>query len=310
MKAAKTIFGILSITAAMAVQVQAQTFLTNGLVAYYPFNGNANDASGNGLNATVQGDYQYLSDGTLQLIGDGSLFYSGGGYVALPSYGNLNSGFTVSLWVKGETDHGNSVMAEYYLWLDNDANPSSVIYIGQYDLSVESANGTANEDFPYSVSNWAQFGASWQQLLLAYSPTNCTAYLNGIKIGSTNITVNAWPMVNAAIGHHWWNQPGDANSSSRMTFDVKDFRIYNRALSASEVQQLYAIEYGPIVSLIKSVRPSFSNLTLTTNYQLQVSTDLVNWTNSGSSFTATNSSMVYPQYFDVPNWNQLFFRLH
>ena len=33
----------------------AQSFLTNGLVAYYPFNGNANDASGNGNNGTVNG---------------------------------------------------------------------------------------------------------------------------------------------------------------------------------------------------------------------------------------------------------------
>jgi hypothetical protein len=29
--------------------------LTTGLVAYYPFNGNANDASGNGNNGTVNG---------------------------------------------------------------------------------------------------------------------------------------------------------------------------------------------------------------------------------------------------------------
>ena len=28
---------------------------TNGLVAYYPFNGNANDASGNGNHGTVNG---------------------------------------------------------------------------------------------------------------------------------------------------------------------------------------------------------------------------------------------------------------
>jgi len=53
MKTTKAIFGILTITAALAVQVQAQTFLTNGLVAYYPFNGNANDASGNGHNGTA-----------------------------------------------------------------------------------------------------------------------------------------------------------------------------------------------------------------------------------------------------------------
>lgn len=72
-----------------------------------------------------------------------------------------------------------------------------------------------------------------------------------------------------------------------------------------------AVSYTPgqTVSLVKAVKPSFSNLTLTTNYQLQVSGDLNTWTNQGSAFTATNTSMVYPQYWDVDNWNSLFFRL-
>jgi len=100
----------------LAANGQCQSFLTEGLVAYYPFNGNANDASGNGYNASVQGNYEYLSDGTLHLIGDGQLFYSGGGYVALPDYGNLNSGFTMSIWVGGETDHGTSIYGEMYLY--------------------------------------------------------------------------------------------------------------------------------------------------------------------------------------------------
>jgi hypothetical protein len=93
---------------------------------------------------------------------------------------------------------------------------------------------------------------------------------------------------------------------------IDDVRIYNRALSGTEVQQLYQYEAppGPTVGLIKAVRPSFSQLAVGTSYQLQVSTDMLNWTNQGSPFAATNSTMVYPQYFDVPNWNQLFFRLH
>jgi hypothetical protein len=90
---------------------------------------------------------------------------------------------------------------------------------------------------------------------------------------------------------------------------IDDVRFYNRALSDSEAQQLYAFESGPRVDLIKIVQPSLSNLTLGTNYQLQVSTDLNSWTNQGAAFTATNGSMVYPQYFDVPNWNQRFFRV-
>jgi|SRR6266446_4024385 len=64
-----------------------------------------------------------------------------------------------------------------------------------------------------------------------------------------------------------------------------------------------------IVALKKAVKPSFSNLFLGTNYQLQVSTDLNTWTNNDSPFTPTNTTMPYPQYFDVGSWNQLFFRL-
>jgi len=291
---------LLTLTLGLAVNGYSQSFLTNGLVAFYPFNGNANDASGNGYNATVQGTYQYLTDGTLHLIGDGQLFYSGGGYVALPDYGNLNSGFTISIWVGGETDQGNSIYAEYYVWLDNN-NPQNVA-IGQHDVYAQ--DGLASADFPLTITNYTP----WKQLVLTYSPGHAAAFLNGVMEGSTNVTVNPFPTVNRAIGKHWWN--GGSDSSARMTMNVKNFRIYNRALSASEVQQLYTIDSGiSLVGLIKAVKPSFSNLTIGTNYQLQVSTDLVNWTNYGSAFTATNSSMASTQYFDVPNWNQLFFRL-
>ena len=55
MKTSKSLFGILTISFALAAHAQAPSFLTNGLVAYYPFNGNANDASGNGNNGTVFG---------------------------------------------------------------------------------------------------------------------------------------------------------------------------------------------------------------------------------------------------------------
>jgi hypothetical protein len=39
----------------LAVNGYSQSWITNGLVAYYPFDGNANDASGNGNNGTVYG---------------------------------------------------------------------------------------------------------------------------------------------------------------------------------------------------------------------------------------------------------------
>ena len=90
---------------------------------------------------------------------------------------------------------------------------------------------------------------------------------------------------------------------------VDDVRFYSRALSSNEVAGVYAFESGPRVNLMKAVKPSFSYLSLGTNYQLQVSGDLNNWTNQGSVFTATNNTLVYPRYWDVDNWAQLFFRL-
>jgi hypothetical protein len=68
----------------------------------------------------------------------------------------------------------------------------------------------------------------------------------------------------------------------------------------------------PALSLVEALgtaTPSFSNLTPGAIYQLQVSTDLNTWNNSGPAFTATNASQLYPQPFAVTNWNRLFFRL-
>ena len=70
--------------------------------------------------------------------------------------------------------------------------------------------------------------------------------------------------------------------------------------------------YSPVglqFGLLKAVKPSFTDLLLGTNYQLQVSADMSTWTNQGVPFTATSPRMVYPQYWDVDNWNSLYFRL-
>ena len=65
----------------------------------------------------------------------------------------------------------------------------------------------------------------------------------------------------------------------------------------------------PILNLRKAVYVDSSNLKIGANYQLQVSTGLNTWTNSGTAFTATNSTWRSTNYWDVDGWSQLFFRL-
>ena len=90
---------------------------------------------------------------------------------------------------------------------------------------------------------------------------------------------------------------------------IDDIRYYDRALSPSEVQQLYACESGPSVTLLKAFKPSFSNLAVGTKYKLQTSDDLMTWYDQGPAFTATSTEMDYPEYYDLAFWDKLYFRL-
>ncbi|MBF0574179.1 MAG: hypothetical protein HQK69_10565 [Desulfamplus sp.] len=53
----KRLLATIMITALIVsgITIPAHADLSDGLVAYYPFNGNANDESGNGNNGTVDG---------------------------------------------------------------------------------------------------------------------------------------------------------------------------------------------------------------------------------------------------------------
>src|SRR5580704_12112208 len=88
---------LLVIALGITVKLHAQSFLTNGLVAYYPFNGNANDASGNGNNGMVFG----ATLATDRFGNANSAYYFDGisAYITVPLSNTVFSGdFTASIW--------------------------------------------------------------------------------------------------------------------------------------------------------------------------------------------------------------------
>ena len=157
------------------------------------------------------------------------------------------------------------------------------------------ANGSGwSAQIGQPISSWVT--NTWYQLVLVRTTTNAQLFINNnlASVASGITPTAASTMSPLVIGA---SQQGNGSFSSGFRGAIDDVRMYNRALSASEVQQLYVYESGPEVDLMKAVKPSFRKLTLTTNYQLQVSADMSTWTNQGSPFTATNTSMVYPQYW-------------
>jgi hypothetical protein len=307
MKTTKAVFGILAITLGLAVQIQAQTFLTNGLVAYYPFNGNAKDASGNGNDGTVYG--AVLANDRFGVPESAFHFNGTNAYIDCGTNSVLR--FTNALTLAAWVNISGPGSANYY----GQSGVGTVINKeGEYQLLY--ANGELLWFFANQDPGWLGVGGQyvpgvlptnvWQHVVVTYTNGIVITYLNGARTNAYDgccAIGDVYPELNNLWIGGRQQEPDYFNGS------IDDIRLYNRALSTNEVQQLYAYESQPMVSLKKAVKPSFSNLFLGTNYQLQVSTDLSTWTNNGSIFTPTNSVMDYPQYFDVDNWGQLFFRL-
>lgn len=313
MKNVKSVFGTLAITLSLFGQAQAQTFLTNGLVAYYPFDGNANDASGNGRNGTITGT-TFVPD---RLNNPASAI----------RFASVNDNVVVgnSLHPQGEVTVTYSCWVRVFDSLQNDTVHMSIINCGFG--GIVNARSELNMGRPLPIGSPFSFGYTgegndaapgyntttfvdtnvWHQIVITKYNTNLVFYIDGNVVGSAN--TQPGQNVTSQQLNIGWDGTTTWHSGEHFYGSLDDVRIYSRALSASEVQQLYVYESGPRVNLIKAVKPAFSFLTVGTNYQMQVSSDMNTWTNGGSPFTATNTSMVYPQYWDVENWGKLFFRL-
>ena len=287
----------------IAVNGFAQTFLTNGLVAYYPFNGNANDASGNGHNASVNTNTVLTAD----RFGIPNAAYHFQNammqFTNIPV--NLAGPCSFGFWMRLNAFDDGYEIAELNT-TDFQCNGNPVIWQGNAGVWWTRCGGVGsgtNSSFGL-VSGLTN---TWHHLFACVASGGVTTIYRDGQV--TTNTLESFPittLANLTLGGAGNLSAGYQNSR----VDLDDVRIYNRALTANQVAQLYAFESTPILNIRRAVYLDSSNLWVGSNYQVQVSSDLVNWTNSGAAFTATNSYWRSTNYWDVANWNQLFFRLH
>jgi hypothetical protein len=318
MKNLKLYIGVLAIAFGTLSHVQAQDPLTNGLVAYYPFKGDANDLSGmNNHGSIVGADNKFLGDrfGFTNSLWLNTTSPPGwdfdGTYAEVPRDGslNFNDDFTLSLWVNftNDTPIPNGVSDQGYAHnlFSNGSDGSSM------NLRIITDNiNYDGKDYLQLVAGGINLFAilppvrhTWWQITVVRSGTKVSLYKNGsVRTNGTFATIGNNPSI-------WLGRHQGSGSTYPLVGGIDDVRIFNRALSNGEVQALFQYEFGLRMDLVKAVKPAFSNLYLGTNYQLQVSGDMNTWTNHGSAFIATNEKLVYPQYFEVGNADKLFFRL-
>ncbi|MBN2480760.1 MAG: hypothetical protein JXB19_03400, partial [Bacteroidales bacterium] len=204
---------------------------TKGLVAYYPFNGNANDESGNGYDGTVCG--ATLTNDRFGMANKAYLFTAANSnHITInSSVGNFGlSNFTISAWVKRNSEAGYEIFTQRSAPFRN----SSWWELGWGSFFVNenlAYESTVNINVEDTLRNNV-----WYHFVGVRDTTTVKFYLNGVLL-DTNTTqqiLNIDNQTNAEIGCHFFESP-------LQCFDgiIDDIRLYNRALSDTEIRLMY-----------------------------------------------------------------------
>ncbi|HVZ55739.1 MAG TPA: LamG domain-containing protein [Chitinophagaceae bacterium] len=200
-----------------------------GLLAWYPFNGNAVDYSGNGYDGINNGAVS-----TNDRFGNSnSAFYFNNSSIISPiSNIFLQSDFSISLWVELD-QNANS---EYPTFMEGDNgyldfqfdnfNPLQVTFYESSGIGTGITYG--------AVSSVAQFGV-WMHLAVVNSKNKNSLYLNGALIATSSAQI---PSQGQAIGNFLSIGNGIQLPQEAFIGKVDDVRIYKRALRSSEIYYL------------------------------------------------------------------------
>lgn len=213
--------------------------ITNGLIGYYPFCSNANDASGNGNNGTVHG-----ATLTTDRFGNTNSAYSFNGtsnYISVSDQASLrlsNTDFTISAWVY-ETSLAPAQDAIVTKRAPSGSGNGYILNIaGNNQPTPELINFQVSGGFdPHAYSGSTVLLNAWQHIVVTYTLSSQTIkiYLNGVL----NSTTSGIPSPNAATSNDLWIGNDVAGGQYSFHGKIDDVFIFNRAISAAEVNSLY-----------------------------------------------------------------------
>jgi len=241
---------------------------TIGIVAFYPFNGNANDASGNGNNGIVNG-----ATLTADRFGNANSAYDfNQNYIrvnAAPVF-DFNESMSINIWFLNKGNGGvflskhqrATLNSSYILYNETICGPTG--YITDIGNNVQSIR----DDVMCDTNNW-------HMLTITFNNPTLNVYIDGVLFGSKvtdNIKVTTLPVLFGAV-----MDPAQPNGVfPNLIGKLDDIIFYNRALNASEVMQLYDIPTPTISSFTPSSGPTGTIVTITgTNFSTIAANNIV-----------------------------------
>lgn len=199
------------------------------IVAYYPFNGNADDESGNGNNGVVYG-----ATLTADRFGNSNSAYNFNGtsdFISIPALFNTPPAeFSISVFVQPTSFSGN--YSQNMIYFSGDGGEVE-LFIGQTSVEflVLLTNGTWYEvSSPITLSVWHHIAVTFQQ------GNEIELFLDGALVNTTTVP-------NLALQNPGSGFQSSIGSYARTKFffqgNLDDIRIFNYVLSSNEVQNYY-----------------------------------------------------------------------
>jgi hypothetical protein len=215
---------------------QSTTCLTDvqdrGLIAHYPLQTNSQDISINGEQYDGT-DYGVTYDGS-SVVFDGV-----NDYIDLGNIDFSTNDITVSVWVNGVDKSEN----RYMLMCDNGSNPEIFFYI-QADTGYLrfGANAFPSGSQYISPTSGDVFNGDWNLATYVYKNIEglISFYVNDTLISSHSLSDTG---VNLNNQRTWVGDKYGDTSSRQFKGSMSNLRIYNRALEAEEIANLYLEGY-------------------------------------------------------------------
>lgn len=232
------------------------------LMAFWKFNGNANDSSGHGNNGTLKTGWigtsatSYSDGGTLPVLtadrfsrAGMAYYFNNGAYIEVPYSPDLNpQNFTISLWLRRDGSSNGNYMVSLNRWngykfqLQGSNLPFLTVSTDKGTFDVD--DGGVSID---SANVWRYVAVSYTSgTMKFYVQGNLvkTAAINGapVKVSSTvNLSIgnelpkNLYNFTDATSPNYFWG-------ASYFMGALDDIRFYNTTLTDAEIKSIYVQE--------------------------------------------------------------------
>jgi hypothetical protein len=214
--------------------------MREGLVALWSGEGNANDVVGN--NNGVAQDITYTNG----VVGQAFVFNTTTSYISVPASPSLNvgigSGFTIECWIQPNAFNVNVSGAPIIEW--DSATTDGMELWSQFGMLAVSIYDTSGNNYKFNTANNLLNTSSLQHVALTYdkSSGNAVLYYNGVAVTNVNFgNITAQTTYPVNIGRRTGQPIGNGDTYGGL---MDELSLYNRALSASEIQADYAAGGG------------------------------------------------------------------